>query len=480
MGLSPTPRSPTASHVLAPALVTFLAAEKRADGRASIPELLRRAVVAGLLATTEDADRTTVWRAFRRLGLRTQTGKAPPPDQRRFAKESRMQIVLCDGKHFRAGPRAARRVAIFFIDDASRYVPHVVVGPSESSALFLRGLHGLLERVGKLDVLYDDHGSAFIADGSHEVLGNLDIAFVHGTVGYPRGRGKIERFNRTAEEGVLRDLAREGIDPDCLALELRLAHYLTHAYNRQPHSSLGGRTPEARFLGDERPLRPYLDADAFRRKFFVREERVVSNDHVISLDSVLYEVPRGLAGQRVTVACDALDPRHIRLDHDGASIRLHPVDLHANARARRGTTAATPEPTPPERQRCQPRRGQGACPDHPARRRLLLRLPRQGTNMEATARFGLRSTPFTPEISVAELFPHPQLHRWPNQTHPCPSNETHPGIVIPVAAGAGAPHGDGGRAPDLLGRVRIAAGARGDAEDGPGGRAREERYREQP
>lgn len=347
VGLASTPRSPVASHVLEPALVAFLAAEKRADGRASIPELLRRAVVAGLVHTAEDVDRTTVWRVFRRLGVRTRTGKAPPPDQRRFAKENRMQIVLCDGKHFRAGPRSARRVALFFIDDASRYVPHVVVGPSESALLFLRGFHGLLERVGKMDIVYDDHGPGFIAEDSHQVLRNLEIGYVHGTAGYPQGRGKIERFNRTAEEGVLRDLDRADVDPDCLALELRLEHYLVHDYNRQPHSSLGGRTPEASFLADERPLRPFLDADDLRRKFFVTEERVVSNDHVISIDSVHYEVPRGLAGHRIAIKRDVLDPRHLRLEHGGASLRLHPVDVHANARARRGVTAAPPEPRSP-------------------------------------------------------------------------------------------------------------------------------------
>ncbi len=38
------------------------------------------------------------------------------------------------------------------------------------------------------------------------------------------------------------------------------------------------------------------------------------------------------------IARDVLDPKHLRLDHDGQSIRLQPVDLHANARARRGKT----------------------------------------------------------------------------------------------------------------------------------------------
>lgn len=346
-GLAPAVRAPRASAVLDPALVAFLVAEKEADARASIPELLRRAVVAGLLPRAQDADRTTVWRALRRLGVRTRTTKAPPRDQRRFAKESRLQIVLCDGKHFRAGAHGLRRVALFFIDDATRYVPHVVVGPSETAELFLRGLYGVLERVGKMDIVYDDHGSAFIADDSHAVLTNLDVGFVHGTAGYPPGRGKIERFNRTAQEDILRDLARDDVDPDCTALELRLAHYLTHDYNRQPHESLARQTPEARFLADDRPLRPYLDAEDLRRRFFVREERVVSNDHVISFDSVFYEVPRGLAGQRVSIARDVFDARHLRLDHEGRSVRLHPVDLHANARARRGAAAPAPEPASP-------------------------------------------------------------------------------------------------------------------------------------
>lgn len=343
-GLAPALRTPTASHVLDPGLVAFFVAQKLADSRASVPELLRRAVQAGLLQRPEDVDRTTAWRSLKRLGVRTRTGTAPPLDQRRFAKKNRMQIMLCDGKHFRAGRKGLRRVAIFFIDDASRYTPQVVVGPSETSLLFLRGLHGVIERVGKMDILYDDHGSGFTADDSHAVLTNLDIGFVHGTVGYPPGRGKIERFNRTAEEAILRHLSADDVDPDCMALELRLAHYLEHDYNRQPHSSLAKQTPEARFLADDRPLRHYDDDKELRRKFFVWEERVVSNDHVVSLDSVFYEVPRGLRGQRVRIARDVLDPKHLLLDHEGKSVRLHPVDLHANANARRGQSPPAVEP----------------------------------------------------------------------------------------------------------------------------------------
>lgn len=336
-----------ASVVLDSAFLTFIHAEKLADPRASVPELIRRAVVAGLLTTSNDVDRTTVWRALRRLGAPTRTGIKVNPDQRRFAKESRMQIVLCDGKHFLAGKRRARRVALFFLDDATRFVIHVVVGTSETAVLFLRGFYGVLQRVGRMDVVYFDNGSGFSADASHAVISGLDIGHVHGTAGYPPGRGKIERFNQTAQEAILRHLTQDDVDPDCMSLELRLAHYLTEVYNTQQHSSLHGMSPQEAFLLDDRPLRPYPDADALRQNFFVQEERLVSNDHIISVDSVWYEVPRGLAGERITITRDVFDPSHLRLDHDGRSIRLREVDLQANSRTRRsGARPSAPEPEP--------------------------------------------------------------------------------------------------------------------------------------
>lgn len=349
-GLEPKAReSATASEVLDPQLLAYLKKEKEQDPRASIPELLRRAVAAGQLQATREVDRTTVWRAFKRMGVRTRTGRVKPEDRRRFAKNSRLQLVLCDGKHFRAGPTKAKRVALFFLDDATRYVPTVVVGTSESAELFLRGLLALLQRVGRIDHVYFDSGSGFIADDTHQVLSGLDIGFVHGRVRYPEARGKVERFNRTANEALLRDLERKGVDPDCTALELRLEHYLRETYNREPHRSLDGQTPEARFLADDRPLRPYVDPDALRRSFVVREQRVVSNDHVISFRGVQYEVPTGLARQRITFVRDVFDATHLRLEHGDRWIRLHPVDVHANARAARASgvpAAASSAPVP--------------------------------------------------------------------------------------------------------------------------------------
>lgn len=229
-----------ASRVLDPRLLAFLAKERGMDREASIPELLRRAALQGLLRSSRDVDRTTVYRALVRMKVPTgRTKRERDRDMRRFAYAHRMELVLADGKHFRAGATRARRVAFFFLDDATRLALHVVVGTSESSALFLRGFHAVLRDAGRMGILYLDRGPAFIANDVAEVCRRLEIALIHGEGRYPEGHGKVERFNRTADAALLRALdGRPDVDPACEALEVRLGHWLREVYNHEPHESL--------------------------------------------------------------------------------------------------------------------------------------------------------------------------------------------------------------------------------------------------
>ena len=65
-------------------------------------------------------------------------------DSRRFAYPNRLDCILCDGKHFRVGASNLKRVALVFLDDATRAVLHSVVGTSECTELFLRGVYELI------------------------------------------------------------------------------------------------------------------------------------------------------------------------------------------------------------------------------------------------------------------------------------------------------------------------------------------------
>ncbi len=337
-GLEPAGRSQCRFRTVLPAdLVAFVTEEKRRDPQASVPDVIQRARELGVVGPCARIDRTTVWRLCRRLGLPVRRRKkARDRDSRRFEFPHRMDMVLCDGKHFRAGPGRAKRVALFFIDDRTRMGLHVVVGTSESKELFLRGLYELLRRHGRFSMLYADHGPGFIAGDTIDVVRKLGALLVHGEVAYPEGHGKVERFNQTALHKLLRHLpGRPDVNPDCSALELRLGHFVREVYNQTPHESLGKQTPSERYHSDDRPLRFHDDDRQLRRCFVVQVERRVSNDHVVSLDGVKYEVPRGHAGERVCLHRRLLDGT-VAILHDGRLVDIQPVDLAANARSHRG------------------------------------------------------------------------------------------------------------------------------------------------
>ena len=344
-GLQSAQRPHTPSSVVIPATVTnFLKQEKMADPQASVPELIRRASGSKLIEPDQSIHRTTAWRSLQRMGVDTTRARARKDrDCRRFSFPHRMDMVMCDGKHFRAGAARLRRVALFFIDDTSRTVLGVKVGTAESTELFLNGLYQILHRYGTMTTLFVDNGSGFIAHDAIDVLRNLNILFIHGTAGYPQGRGKIERFNRTASDQMLRLLdGNPDIDPDCAALELRLWHYLHGQYNQTPHGSLDGHTPWSRFKDDPTPLRFHQPPETLLKAFVLNRSRSVSNDHVISFNGVRYEVPRGLASSKITIQHNPLD-NSVAILHQNRTVRLSPLDAQANARDKRAKTAAPDE-----------------------------------------------------------------------------------------------------------------------------------------
>ncbi len=325
-----------ASTVLPKRFLDFIDLEKREDIEASIPELIARAQSLGYLDPNSDVSRSSVWRAARRLGLSLSRRKgARSRDSRRFAFPHRMDTVLCDGKHFRAGIDRKKRVALFFLDDCTRLVLHVVVGTSENAALFLRGLFECICRFGRMTTLYLDNGPGFIALDTYAVVAKLDMKLINGEAGYPEGHGKVERFNRTIQADVLRGLdGNSTVDPSCEALQLRLTHYTETVYAHRPHESLDGAAPWQRFQDDPKPLDRRDEKDQLRARFEVWIKRQVTNDHTVSVDAIDYETPRGYAGLAIRLRRGLLDGT-LGMLHEGRLITLAPVDLAANARARR-------------------------------------------------------------------------------------------------------------------------------------------------
>lgn len=328
-GLMPMDRRmKTASRVLENDFISYIHREKSMDQEASIPELMRRANEENVAIGTNS--RTTVWRAVKRLNLPIFAAKAPEnTSMRRFAYPYALQMALTDGVYFRAGSRRVKRVAMVLLDDASRFALAGVVGFSETTELFLGLVWLSLTRHGPFANLYADHGSGFSSDHAALVFARLEIPLIHGTVAYPEGRGKIERFNRTLRADFLRGL--EGVlDTSLEHLQLRLNHHLEHVYNKSPHESLDGMTPEQKFL----ELRPKdikkVDYRSLREKFFVSFRRKASRTNDVQLDGTFFEIPRGHAGRTVVIVKDILSGDYF-FDHDQKRIQIFPVDYTHNA-----------------------------------------------------------------------------------------------------------------------------------------------------
>jgi putative transposase len=196
--------------------------------------------------------------------------------------------------------------------------------------------------------LFVDNGSGFIALDAIAVARKLLVHLIHGSAGYPEGHGKIERFNRTVSEQVLRLLPGNlEIDPDVQALELRLRHFLQERYNHTPHEALDGATPWERFHQDPRALRFHDHTEQLRQAFVLHESRRVSLDHIVQVDGVAYETPLGFRGQEVELYRHLLEGT-VSLLHESHLVQLAGVDLPANARDRRARGQdETPTPAPP-------------------------------------------------------------------------------------------------------------------------------------
>lgn len=333
-GLEPARRAHIeGSAVLRQELIGFLRAERKLDRDASVPELVGRARELGAVRRCELVSRITVWRAMRRLGLVTTRRKVQKRDSRRFQFSQRMQMLVSDFVHFRAGVQRLRRVACYALDDCTRFGLDVLVsaGTGEKTETFLEMLQRLLVQCGLMDALYTDGGSAYISDDTARVMANLKIAHIMGEARYPEGHGKIERFNQAVRRRTLRGLdGAPEVDPDPGSLTLRLRHDLGEIYNNTPHESLGGDTPRQRWHGCARDLRPVPDKSWLRSRFTLTDQRLVSNDHVISYNGVLYEVPRGLAGERIEVHRRLLEGT-LHVLHEGRLIELRPLDPEKNA-----------------------------------------------------------------------------------------------------------------------------------------------------
>ncbi len=108
-------------------------------------------------------------------------------------------------------------------------------------------------------------------------------------------------------------------------------------------------TPWGQWSHDTRSLQ-HLTEKELSRAFVTYLERTISHDRLVSIDGRAYELPReaGRGGERVLVTHRLLDGTYHVVAGDRL-VRIHLVDLAANARSPRARPGADEERPPPDR-----------------------------------------------------------------------------------------------------------------------------------
>lgn len=173
------------------------------------------------------------------------------------------------------------------------------------------------------DTLYVDNGTDFTSGHFYEACLRLQIKLIHSRAYVPQGRGKIERFFETINQGLLRELPgyTKSLNPsvesallNLTQLEDQLYQFLINHYHHRVHSSLTcspiDRWQQTAFL----PRKP--ETLAVLDDFLAREgrPRKVQKDG-ISLYGLRYTGPSLAAyvGESVTIRYDPRDMGEVKI-----------------------------------------------------------------------------------------------------------------------------------------------------------------------
>jgi hypothetical protein len=254
-----------------------LAAEKlAADGLAVCDETLRNwLLTAGL------------WQRKRRRDKHR---------QRRDRRECFGELVQADGsEHDWLEGRGPRMVLLVMIDDAtSKSVARFY--PAETTEGYMDLLGRYLRKQGRMVAMYTDHDSVFCGECPAKkpaqtqfarALEELGIGWI--PAGSPQAKGRVERFNGTAQDRLVKELRLAG------AATIEQANRVVDAVFL-PWFNRNCTVRPASANNAHRPLHPSMNLPGI---LSMQHRRKVANDYTIRLDNQVYQLLKpALPGQR--------------------------------------------------------------------------------------------------------------------------------------------------------------------------------------
>lgn len=251
---------------------------------------------------------------------------------KRFCKPHRMMLVQADIKYgpvLPIGPNGKKLQTYLSsaIDDHSRFLLHSRFYDSQEEVVVEDTFKQAILHHGKMQAVYFDNGTQYIARQLKLSLARLGIRIQHAKPRSGKSKGKIEKFHQVVDA-----FSREAKLQKISSLE-ELNHYwdifVEEYYHKMPHDgireyyeSLGadipseGITPLQEWNRDAHPL-CYLDAGVVSEAFLHHEKRRVDKGACISFKGRKYETKPALIGFEVEISYDPTFPEIIAVNYPG-------------------------------------------------------------------------------------------------------------------------------------------------------------------
>jgi len=262
--------------------------------------------------------------------LWTPRRQRPKHRSRRVRSACFGEMVQADGSHFDwLEGRGPAMVLLVMIDDAtSRVVARFY--PAETTEGYMDLLKRYIHKQGRMGALYTDRHSIFWEEDSEgqrvptqftRALEELAIRWI--PAHSPQAKGRVERFNGTAQDRLVKELRLAGastIQQANAVLEKVFLRWFNRRCTVKPVSPNDAH----------RRLDPGLDLSAILSR---QEKRTVTSDYTIRYHNEVLQIPRpalpGLLGAQVIVEQRLDGTRHLRFKGKYLRYETFPAALGA-------------------------------------------------------------------------------------------------------------------------------------------------------
>jgi putative transposase len=290
--------------------------------RQEVPERSSERIQKLLASEGYRVARSTLERHLRQQGLSGRQIKIEHKQvtSRRFNRVGRNTLWQADLKYgpYLPDPKQKghkiKTYLIAIIDDATRLVVHAEFYDNQKLPVLEDTFRKAIIKCGTPNNLYVDNGKIFVSHWLQLACAKLSIRHLNTRAYSPESKGKIERWNRTADE-FIREAYLE--KPESLEqLNSLFRAWLAEGYNHKVHSALSGQSPAQAFTQDSKALR-FCSPETLRDAFLWEKTPQVDKTGCISLAGLCYEVGIEYLRKNILVRYDPFDLSQIEVWYGG-------------------------------------------------------------------------------------------------------------------------------------------------------------------